>query len=111
MVILQAEVGSITISLDSTYLKVSPILDLTGAYCYPNPAKAGKGITFVGLPHGTKIRIFSITGEKIYEVDNFDKNPYWDLCNDAGEKVASGIYIYYLTDGKSINKGKLGVIK
>ena len=36
----------------------------------------------------------------------------WDLANDKGDKVASGIYVYLITDGQGNKaKGKVAVIK
>ncbi|MDI6736074.1 MAG: T9SS type A sorting domain-containing protein, partial [bacterium] len=83
---------------------------LENAYCYPNPTK--DKITFVLPPGKVTIQIFSIAGEKVFEeVDTDGVTWTWKCINSANEKVASGIYIYTLSDGNSIKKGKLGVIK
>ena len=35
----------------------------------------------------------------------------WDLANDKGDKVASGIYLYLIEVGDDTSRGKLVVIK
>jgi len=79
---------------------------LSAVYTYPNPAKAGKinfhvfcGYTDPDLT----IRIYDLNGDKVATIgnDKFDgsqkPNYYfrnWDCRNDAGNKLASGVYIY-----------------
>jgi hypothetical protein len=82
---------------------------------YPNPSKEGKEITFAQLPSDkeVKIRIYTITGEKVRELTKpqAEVKINWDLKNEAQRKVASGIYIYVIDDGKDKKIGKLGVIQ
>jgi hypothetical protein len=36
----------------------------------------------------------------------------WDLTNDSGDKVASGVYLYVITDGQGDKvRGKVGILK
>lgn len=91
--------------------------DLSKVYVYPNPFKPAihNKITFVEVTDTATIRIFTIVGElvKTIEVTPADSGrPTWDGKNEAGEKVASGIYIYLITtqEGYKIS-GKIGIIK
>ncbi len=77
---------------------------------YPNPYfgynKAEKSntdrfVTFSNLPSNFKIRIFSLSGDLIRTISNTEydlNNPFvkWDLKNDFGIYVASGIYIAHI---------------
>ncbi len=86
---------------------------------YPVPYKPGSGgkydgdgITFLGLDEGTNIKIFNVAGELVYEKEvPVNSNFYvWNTRNNYGNKIASGIYIYYITsnDGPKI-KGKIAI--
>jgi hypothetical protein len=55
-------------------------------------------IRFTNLPVTATLRIFSLGGVYVRRIEKSDDNPYldWDLKNNAGERVASGIYIAHL---------------
>jgi len=95
--------------------KVQYESNLEKVYCYPNPTK--DKITFAKLTKRVKVRIFNIAGELVYGEQEHDADVKaewtWDCKNNAGEKVASGIYIYILQDpvSGSVKKGKLGVMR
>ncbi|MEW6095965.1 MAG: hypothetical protein AB1567_05515 [bacterium] len=61
------------------------------------------------------IRIFSLTGEGIYDKNvstTTDIWDGWDLRNKDNDKVASGIYIYVITSPDGDKKvGKVGVVR
>lgn len=91
--------------------------DLSKVYVFPNPFNPnvhGK-ITFAELTATAEIRIFTIVGELIKTIEvtpQHSGRPTWDGRNDAGEKVASGIYIYVITTEEGYRAiGKIGVIK
>jgi hypothetical protein len=74
--------------------------DLNNVIAYPNPASE-KVIFGNNLPKDIRVQIFSLTGEEIYDRNITTKNGIWDgwdSTNKAGEKVASGIYIYLITN-------------
>ncbi|MCK4666173.1 T9SS type A sorting domain-containing protein, partial [Candidatus Dependentiae bacterium] len=83
---------------------------------YPNPWKTGCGveyISFVELTENVKIRIFNISGELVIETDA-DNQPkwFWHLKNQDGNRIASGVYLYVITnDQGEKKKGKIAVIK
>ncbi|MEK7814145.1 MAG: FlgD immunoglobulin-like domain containing protein [Candidatus Desantisbacteria bacterium] len=91
--------------------------DLSRIYAYPNPFNPclqGK-ITFAELTDTAEIRIFTIAGElvKTIEVTPQDSGkPTWDGRNEAGERVASGIYLYVIISEEGYKAvGKIGIIK
>lgn len=81
---------------------------LKDIYLCPNPTK--DKVTFIQLTPNSKIRVFNILGELIWESQSLDgKEVSWDIKN---KNIASGIYIYVITDDKgNIKRGKLGIIK
>jgi hypothetical protein len=99
-----------------------PANDLNGVRIYPNPYKEGSGdyggglINFDGLTRNAKVRVFNVAGELVAEVNkssNVDKCT-WNMRNSSGDKVASGIYIYYIIDSDNsghVAKGVLAITK
>jgi len=99
-----------------------PAVNLSDAYVYPNPFKpnspgkfqAGK-ITFKHLPAEATIRIFAITGRQVAEIRKTDRTVdyyEWNVENDDGKKLASGVYLYFITaPGGGKAKGKFAVIR
>ncbi len=75
---------------------------------YPNPAK--EKVSFIGLTTNSRIKVFNIAGELVWEEKSLSgEDKYWDVKD---EKVASGIYIYIITNDRGdIKKGKLGIVK
>jgi hypothetical protein len=55
-------------------------------------------VRFTNLPVQVTLRIFSLGGIYVRQIEKNDDIPYldWDLKNNAGEQVASGIYIAHL---------------
>ena len=70
-------------------------------------------ITFANLTEDVTIRIYTMAGELVIESDaNGDPEWPWDIKNAASRKVASGIYIYYITNSKGEKKtGKFAIIR
>ncbi len=88
--------------------------NLERALVYPNPYYDGKHscIYFDRLSQDSIIQIFTIAGELVNEIRADSSRMGWNARNSAGEKVASGIYIYLITDPAGNKKaGKFGVIK
>jgi len=93
---------------------------------YPNPFKDNDGdkyngeldvqgydvIYFQGV---TKVEIYTIAGELVRESKEIEINNNiwkWDLRNDYGRLVGSGIYIYVVKDSTGASLvGKVGVIR
>jgi hypothetical protein len=55
-------------------------------------------VRFTNVPTRLTLRIFSLGGTFVRRIDKNDDNPWldWDLRNNSGEKVASGVYIAHL---------------
>jgi subtilisin family serine protease len=94
--------------------------DLSDVYVYPNPAKASYGkMTFAHLPKKARITIWSLSGEKISELEENDGNGgvEFNLRNSRGDLLSSGIYIYRIvrlddSDAEVEKKiGKFAVIR
>ncbi len=88
---------------------------LTGHQVYPNPWRkdkhTGQDITFSGLNADTTLKIFTVSGFLVREITG-GTTMAWDLKNDRGDKVVSGLYIYLLTDRQGSKvKGKVVVIR
>jgi hypothetical protein len=87
---------------------------------YPNPWRSDRGypaqITFDQLTGGnTTIKIFSVAGHLVKTLSTQNSGlstVTWNLINDYGDKVASGIYLYLITDSQGDKvTGKVAVIK
>lgn len=81
---------------------------------YPNPYlpfkdACGKGIGFSGALAGTTIKIYTVSGDLVNEIDAGDT---WDASNHNGDQVVSGVYIYVgrAQDGADF-KGRLVVVR
>ena len=101
--------------------------NLNNVKVYPSPYKPGsgtiydntvfgEGIVFSNLTAKAKIKIFNIAGELVAEFEETDGDGIylWDTRNSNGEKVASGVYIYYITnpaDKTQKAKGRLVIIR
>lgn len=91
--------------------------NLTGVIAYPNPFSAGQGITFINLTDNvTEFKIYNIAGELVASLNKAVKyaspKATWAVVNDAGSKVASGVYLYVITDASGHKKiGKVAVIR
>lgn len=94
-----------------------PQADLSTAHAFPNPYKApihrNHGIRFTRLTLKATIRIYTISGELVrtlYKGDNTDELD-WNVRGENGQKLASGLYFYFIKSGNSIKKGKLVIIQ
>ncbi len=89
--------------------------DISTVYAYPNPFKSVRGaqnITFTNMTITATIQIYTISGELVRTLtknDNYN-NSSWDIHNESGMRVASGLYIYVITSGAMRKTGKIIVI-
>jgi ligand-binding sensor domain-containing protein len=91
---------------------IAPAKNLAEVIPYPNPFIIIEGtekLTFDRLPYLAKIKIYTVAGELVREIDSGDQ---WDGKNKAGQLVSGGIYLFYVSDtfGKKI-VGKIAVIR
>lgn len=105
--------------VDSVILAPGEMIAISKAY--PNPAgKDGVWFkyTMVTPAEGVTLDIYGPNGRLIYNHElspvNVTGEIFWDATNDAGKKVASGIYIYALraslNGGTDIKTGKLAIV-
>ena len=103
----------------STFAVVSFVAssDLRNVRVYPSPCKVEEGhdrITFAGLTgKNVTIKIFNIAAELVYKKEGIMTSTYdWFLKNDKDEPVASGVYIYLISDeaGNKVS-GKFSIIR
>ena len=100
------------------------LYDLSDAYAYPVPWKPndGKdetgtekgGITFTRLFTEAVIKIYTISGELVMEYEykpTYSGEWKWNVRTSNGEKVFSGVYIYYIESEKEHKTGKLVIIR
>lgn len=100
-----------------------------GVGVFPNPYRAaslfddrsgeievGRNIWFTRLPARCKIQVFNLVGEVVKTIDHNDPAlgmASWDTLTDFGRAIASGLYIYAVTDLETgeVQRGKLVIIK
>jgi hypothetical protein len=92
------------------------LADLSQVQVYPNPWRSdkhtGKSVTFANLSATTSVKIFTVSGHLAKDLGTANGTVTWDLTNDSGDKVASGIYLYLITDSQGDKvRGKVGVIR
>jgi hypothetical protein len=87
---------------------------------FPNPWRADKHaatpkITFDNLPANSEVKLFTVSGHLVKSLSpqaSPANTAFWDLTNDSGDKVASGLYAYLITDDQgNKTKGMVAVVK
>lgn len=82
--------------------------DVTKINVFPNPyygfnraetSRLNRFVTFNHMPPSAEVRIFNLAGALVRVLVKADPTQYftWDLNNQQGLPVASGIYIAYMT--------------
>lgn len=69
------------------------------------------GIRFTNLPSEGTIKIFSLSGELVRQLDISGSVQAWDVKDSSGRTVASGVYLWEAKSGANRKTGKLMVIK
>lgn len=94
----------------------SPITAEIKPYAYPCPWRSdrngGTNIKFGGLPESGEIKIYTVAAEHVRTVNITNAKADWDLRNDNGSSVASGVYLFLVkgSNGET-GRGKMAVIK
>lgn len=96
----------------------TPVLadSLEGIYVFPNPCRVSQGnnqMVFTNLPSEVELEIYTLDGQQVREVYENDSSGEisWDLRNQDGEIVASGVYFYLLRSGDDYRVGKLIILR
>lgn len=67
----------------------------------PNPADCRKGataMTFDRLPSLSRVRLYTLQGRLLRELEASPSGAaVWDLCNNRGEPVETGVYLALVT--------------
>ncbi len=96
-------------------LSLTEIRDLSFMVVYPNPLKLKEfeEVRFVNLPENQKgeVKIYNIAGELVFTSKIEQSSEFiWDVKNNHGQSLSSGIYFYLLRIGDQLKKGKIVVI-
>ncbi len=81
-------------------------------HAYPNPVKlsSGEQTTFTDLPEGSDLVLMSVSGSVVKQWANISGDDIvWNGTNEAGHEVASGVYMWYVSESGA--KGKLMVLR
>ncbi len=63
----------------------------------PNPFSYLDGeMTFHNLPAGSRIEVFTPSGDRVVTIDDLSGEFRWDVRNPSGEKLAPGVFLYYV---------------
>jgi hypothetical protein len=99
-----------------------PTTDLERVAVVPNPYRAteswdavnGHEVHFINLPTQAKIRIYTVAGDLVAELEHNDRVrdfERWNLKNGNGQDVASGIYMYRVESGRLSFQNRFIVIR
>lgn len=99
-----------------------PTADLEMVHVVPNPYRASEvwdqpgsnEIHFINLPASARIRIYTVSGDLVREIDHQDPVrdfERWDLKNGRGQPVHSGVYIYRIESGTFTRQSRFVVIR
>jgi hypothetical protein len=91
--------------------------DFSQVRVYPNPWKSnlhsGQNLIFDGLPPKSSVKVFTVSGHLVRDVPlTLDSTKAsWDLRNESGDLVGSGIYLYLIKTSTEKMTGKIVVVK
>ncbi len=78
----------------------------------PNPFSYLDGeIVFHNLPAGSNLEVFTPSGDLVYRADNLNGDFKWGVMNAAGEKLASGVFLYYIRFEDKTHSDKFIVVR
>ena len=113
--------GSNRVSADTFHFSVFSVhgvgaTDLSNAYAYPVPFIPSRGdtdITFTNISPLCTIKIYTLNGELVRTIEHTSgaTSYSWDVTNDRGDRLGSGVYLYLIKDAKNKKKGKLIIIR
>ena len=112
------------------YPGIQPQENLDHVKVVPNPyiarsqfkeSEFQRQIRFTNLPIKCKIKIFTLSGELVFELDHDDEfsgNEWWDMRTINNQEIAPGLYLYHIQQTSSENGktpeeivGKFAVIR
>ncbi len=98
------------------------INNIDDVHVYPNPyygfhelesSRASKYVSFNHLPEEATIKIFTLGGTEVKQIDKSDATQFatWDLNNQYGYPVASGIYVIHIDSEYGQKLLKLALVR
>ena len=87
--------------------------DPQAGYIFPDPYLSGDTeIVFTDLPASCTIEVFTLNGERVKTIteDDGDGQAVWNVRNDAGDLLGSGLYTYIIRS-ETEEKGKLVITR
>jgi len=83
---------------------------------YPNPWVESellyKRVFFENFPENSELLIFNLVGEPVVKTEINNQLFMWDVKNNSGLGVQSGLYFYYVREGsKILSSGKIVIIR
>ncbi len=90
--------------------------DLSQVATYPNPYRIGHEeipFKFINLTQNAEIKILNLNGRliKTLQETNGDGGLEWDLCDENGNHIVSGIYLYLIKNEQQEKIGKFAIIR
>ncbi len=90
--------------------------DLSQVTTFPNPYRIGQeaiSFKFINLTSNAEIKILNLNGIliKTLQETNGDGGLEWDLCDENGNQLVSGIYLYLITNEQQQKIGKFAIIR
>ncbi len=102
-------------STDNITWKTFPFKLYIAAHAYPVPFRISDGhsrITFTNLSVNSKISIASVSGTIVFTQSGVGPGEWdWDVKNDRGRDLASGVYLYAVDSEGGTTQGKIVVIR
>jgi hypothetical protein len=113
---VQAQDSSGQTSAPASATVVLTPADLSSARIHPNPWRSdihgGQKVTFDQLTGNVTIKIFTTSGHLVTTLTSAGAPITWDLTNDSGDHVASGVYHVLVTnDMGQKTHTQLGIIR
>lgn len=87
-----------------------PTTEVDKVYAFPNPyvIRSSDDLLNFNFAGQARLRIFTVAGELVAE----RPQPVWNGRNDQGERVASGVYLFVLTDAEgNVGRGKFLLVR
>jgi len=83
---------------------------------FPNPLVLKSAsvpmFSFSNIPANAQIRIFTVSGRWVKNITSANGIATWDLTNDSGQAVASGVYLYLVNDSQGDNeRGVIALVR
>lgn len=86
---------------------------LAAPKAFPNPLRPSlghTGVTFVNLPAGSRVRVYTLMGELVRDLTASGAGlAQWDGKNASGARVASGVYAVFIQGGGESTTIKVAV--